>query len=228
MNNWIYKRMIKMTYRVVMGNETSFLSLIQERPQAKLLDIGCSNAEFSLKISQVLKARACFGIELELKKARAAGERGVKVVISDANKPFAFRDDSFDAITANQIIEHLYDTDNFFKELHRVLKEDGVAIISSPNLCSWHNVFFILLGMQPPGMHLVGVQAGNFLGGLETHGHIKLFSLRAIKDIARLYGFTIEKTVASGYYPFWGFLARFFAMLDKNHAVFFIMKIRKI
>jgi len=228
MNNWIYKMMLKLTDRVVRENEAFFLSLIQEKSQAKLLDIGCNNAEFTLKISQVLKASVCFGIELERENARVAQARGVKVVISDANKPFAFRDDSFDIITANQIIEHLYDTDNFFREIHRVLKKGGEAIISSPNLCSWHNVFFMLLGMQPPGMQLVGVQAGNFLEGLETHGHIKLFSPRAIKNISRLYGFTIEKTHANGYYPFWGILARFFALLDKNHAVFFILKIRKI
>ena len=228
MNNWIYKMMIKMTDGAVMENENLFLSLIRENPQAKLLDIGCANAEFSLRISQVLKAGACFGIELEQEKARAAEAKGVKAVISDANKPFPFKDDSFDAITANQIIEHLYDTDNFFKELHRVLKKGGEALISSPNLCSWHNVFFMLLGMQPPGMHLVRVQAGNFLDGLGTHGHIKLFSLKAIKDIAGLYGFAIEKTATSGYYPFRGILARFFALLDKNHALFFIIKIRKI
>ena len=228
MNNWIYKMMVKMTERVILENEKLFLSLCQERPQVKLLDVGCSSAGFTLKISQTLKASVCFGIELDYEKACAAEAGDVKVVVSDANKPFAFRDDSFDIITANQIIEHLYDTDNFFREIHRVLKKGGEAIISSPNLCSWHNVFFMLLGMQPPGMQLVGVQAGNFLEGLETHGHIKLFSPRAIKNISRLYGFTIEKTHANGYYPFWGILARFFALLDKNHAVFFILKIRKI
>jgi ubiquinone/menaquinone biosynthesis C-methylase UbiE len=228
MINWMYKMMIKMTDRAVLENERLFLSLIQERPQAKLLDIGCANAEFSLKISQALKTGVCFGIELEQQKAKAAKAQGVEVIVSDANEPFAFRNDSFDAITANQIIEHLYDADNFFKELHRVLKKGGEALISSPNLCSWHNLFFMLLGMQPPGMHLVGMQAGNFLKGLKTQGHIRLFSLSAIREIAKLYGFTIEKTIASGYYPFCGFLARFFSMLDKNHAVFFIIKIRKI
>jgi ubiquinone/menaquinone biosynthesis C-methylase UbiE len=228
MINWMYKMMIKMTDSVVLENEKLFLSLAQERPQAKLLDIGCANGEFSLKISQVFKAGACFGIELEQQKAKAAEARGVKSIVSDANKPFAFRDESFDAVTANQIIEHLYDAESFFKELNRVLKKGGQALISSPNLCSWHNIFFMLLGMQPPGMPLVATQAGNFLKGLKTHGHIRLFSLKAIKDIAKLYGFTIEKSQASGYYPFCGLLARFFTLLDKNHAVFFVVKIRKI
>ncbi len=228
MKDWIYKMMIKMTVRTVSENETLFLSLIRERPKAKLLDIGCADAGLTLKISQTLKAGVSFGIELEHKNACAAQERSVKVVTSDANKPFPFQDYSFDVITANQIIEHLYDTDNFFRELYRVLKKGGEALISSPNLCSWHNVFFLLLGMQPPGMPLVKVQAGNFLHGLETHGHIKLFSFKAIKDVAGLYGFTIEKIASSGYYPFCGILARFFALLDKNHAVFFIIKIRKI
>jgi len=228
MNNWIYRTMIKTTDRAVWENEKLFLSLIGERPQAKILDIGCANAGFSLKISKALKAGACLGVELDQQNAHAASGAGVKVVISDANKPFAFRDDSFDVITANQIIEHLYDTDNFFKELHRVLKKGGEAVISSPNLCSWHNLFFMFLGMQPAGMHLVGVQAGNFLRGLKTHGHVKLFSFKAIREIAKLYGFKIETTISSGYYPFWGSWARFFTRIDKNHAVFFIIKIRKI
>jgi methionine biosynthesis protein MetW len=228
MNNWIYKIVIKIMERTVLENERLFLSLIRERPQVKLLDIGCGNAEFTLKISQVLMAGASFGIELEPKDACAAEARGVRVVIADANKAFAFRDGSFDAVVANQIIEHLYDTDNFFQELHRVLKKGGEAIISSPNLCSWHNVFFMLFGMQPPGMPLVGVQAGNFLEGAKAHGHIKLFSLRAIKNIVRLYGFKIEKVCSGGYYPLWGILARYFSRIDKNHAVYFVIKISKI
>jgi 2-polyprenyl-3-methyl-5-hydroxy-6-metoxy-1,4-benzoquinol methylase len=47
------------------------------------------------------------------------------------------------------MIEHLRDTDGFMIELQRVLKPGGIAVISTNNLASWHNIVALMLGAQP-------------------------------------------------------------------------------
>lgn len=44
-----------------------------------------------------------------------------------------FEDNSFDVVVSFETIEHLEDYQSFYNELCRVLKDDGVLIISSPN-----------------------------------------------------------------------------------------------
>ncbi len=42
-------------------------------------------------------------------------------------------DNSFDTVVSFQVIEHIKDDKSFLKEIHRVLKPGGKAIISTPN-----------------------------------------------------------------------------------------------
>ncbi|WP_436517875.1 class I SAM-dependent methyltransferase [Ekhidna sp. To15] len=48
--------------------------------------------------------------------------------------PFPFEDDSFDTIVTFQVIEHVKDDEGFIKEIHRVLKPGGKALITTPNI----------------------------------------------------------------------------------------------
>ncbi|MFY0628250.1 MAG: class I SAM-dependent methyltransferase [Reichenbachiella sp.] len=49
--------------------------------------------------------------------------------------PFeGLKDNSFDTVISFQVIEHIKDDVNFLKEIHRVLKPKGKAIITTPNI----------------------------------------------------------------------------------------------
>ncbi|MEO9872879.1 class I SAM-dependent methyltransferase [Ekhidna sp.] len=48
--------------------------------------------------------------------------------------PFPFEDNSFDTIITFQVIEHVKEDQNFIKEIHRVLKPGGQALITTPNI----------------------------------------------------------------------------------------------
>ena len=48
--------------------------------------------------------------------------------------PFPFSDNSFDTIVTFQVIEHIKDDHGFIKEIYRVLKPGGKALISTPNI----------------------------------------------------------------------------------------------
>lgn len=48
--------------------------------------------------------------------------------------PFPFDDNSFDSIVTFQVIEHVKDDEGFIREIHRVLKPGGKALITTPNI----------------------------------------------------------------------------------------------
>ena len=48
--------------------------------------------------------------------------------------PFPFEDSSFDTIVTFQVIEHVKKDEEFVKEIYRVLREGGKALITTPNI----------------------------------------------------------------------------------------------
>ena len=54
----------------------------------------------------------------------------------DLNKKTPFADKSFDIWLSIEVIEHLRDPQNLIDEAHRVLKDDGVLFITTPNVHS--------------------------------------------------------------------------------------------
>lgn len=48
--------------------------------------------------------------------------------------PFPFGDNSFDSIITFQVIEHVKEDEAFIREIHRVLKPGGTALITTPNI----------------------------------------------------------------------------------------------
>lgn len=63
------------------------------------------------------------------------GEKMDKV---DLNKNFPYANDSFDAVTATNTIEHILNLDLFLSEVYRILKPGGVFIGTVPFLASVH------------------------------------------------------------------------------------------
>ncbi|MCM2325705.1 MAG: methyltransferase domain-containing protein, partial [Candidatus Woesearchaeota archaeon] len=121
---------------------------------------------------------------------------GFKVSSFDLNTDFPYKDSSFDYIIANQIIEHLYFTDNFMKEIRRVLKPDGILIISTTNLAALHSRVLLFLGFMPnclhPSTHIVGTLFKK-KGTNPIYGHKSVFTGRALREFIKEHGFRVEK-----------------------------------
>lgn len=101
-------------------------------PGARVLDLACGEGYGA----GVLAERAwCAGLDItpDLLAESATRYPVVRFVGGDAlNLPFA--DSSFDAVGALQAIEHLVETEEFLREIARVLKPGGVAYITTPNV----------------------------------------------------------------------------------------------
>lgn len=89
-----------------------------------MLDIGCGTRRYELIFREVVDSY----IGLDWPEIE---ERALPDVIGDAlNIPFV--DASVDVVLATELMEHLPSPDRFLTEVGRVLREDGVLILSVP------------------------------------------------------------------------------------------------
>ena len=139
------RRMMDREYKNVWKK---LLEIVEENGE-RLLDIGCGDGRLTVKFAKRISAKEVYGIDIDKTNISKARKRGIKAIYADANKILPFPSKYFDVILCNQVVEHLINPDNLFKEIRRLLKDNGCAYISVPNLCSFHNRIFILLGWQP-------------------------------------------------------------------------------
>lgn len=68
----------------------------------------------------------------------------------DFQSRFPFNDDSFDLITAFEVIEHISDNPrSVLKEINRVLKKSGHLYIGTPNICSLEKILRLIIHSNP-------------------------------------------------------------------------------
>ena len=162
--------------------------------------------------------------------AQHARGRGVDVVEADVEDGLPFPDRRFDLVTANQVIEHVRRTDVLLSEVRRVLAPGGLACISTNNLCSWHNVVSLAFGYQPPPVHVSDeVIVGNPLNPEDGwphedwgRSHVRLFSARALVELAAHHGLALRRMTPVGYYPLPPRVGRMAARVDPSHCAFVV------
>ena len=96
------------------------------------LDIGSGSGELVKRLKEQVNTRAsCCDYTDEL--MQLPGQR-VDVVDLNSSKVLPYQDDTFDVVTATEVIEHLEDFRALLREISRVLKVGGVCVISTPNI----------------------------------------------------------------------------------------------
>lgn len=161
----------------------------------RFLDVGCSNGELSLYLGSILNAKEMYGIDISKEAVESAEEKGItayKLNMDEENLPF--EDNFFEVVFCGEVIEHLFDPDHLLDEIYRVVKDDGVAILTTPNLGWWLNRIALLFGFQPFGFepslkHEVGKLKREGLS--EISPHIKAFTLKGLKELLQMHNFQV-------------------------------------
>lgn len=108
-----------------------------------VLDVGCGNGMHTFHASEA--ARHVVGIDYSERNLRHAEElkriRGVSnvdFVAGDLSKPLPFDDARFDKILFLDVLEHLNERVTALRGIRRVLKPEGILLLSVPNAeTSW-------------------------------------------------------------------------------------------
>lgn len=154
----------------------------------KILDIGCNDGSIS-KLMQDL-GNKIYGIDIVPILVKEARSKGIEAKVGDAEDGLPFSKNSFDIVYAGEVIEHIYDTEFFLREIRRVLKDDGVLIITTPNIASLPNRIRLFFGLYPKGVAEALSRDG--LGG-----HIRVFTKAVLKKLLESNGFKVEKIVSN-------------------------------
>jgi ubiquinone/menaquinone biosynthesis C-methylase UbiE len=119
------------------------LSLMNIHPKKNVLDIGCGDGRFLNKLNAQYKTLKNIGIDISLRQLRfnlRNNPFGNLYCLSDAEE-LPFQDSYFDYVFCFDVLEHLPNPKICIKEILRVLKPRGKALIYALNRkdkYTWH------------------------------------------------------------------------------------------
>lgn len=147
------------------------LSLVKPGYKKMALDIGCRDGYWS----EVLKKKGYTVKSLDIEPHYKEALR------HDVEKGLPFKDNAFDLVWCTEVLEHLRNPSLLIKEIGRVAKKGGVAILTTPNSNWWLYWIVGLWGWTPKK--------------LENKDHKQFFDQNKIKKVALGYD-------VFGYFPY--------------------------
>ena len=120
------------------------IKLLNPLPCEKILDLGCGNGRDIIEIAKI--GSFVYGIDFSEEMISEAYKEIEKTFINNASIKLSVSDISslkfpnnyFDKIICSEVLEHVPDLDLAIKEIKRVLKPDGILVITTPNKNSWY------------------------------------------------------------------------------------------
>lgn len=150
-------------------------SPLAPRPQA--LELGCSHGAFLIQLRE--HGWDCVGIEPASEVATRAAQRGfdvrvgaLEVVVATDSQTFA--PNSFDAVFAWMVIEHLHDPVATLRLVRELLKPGGTLSFSVPNFGCWERRAF-----------------GRFWYALQLPTHLQHFTSTSLRRLLEISGFEL-------------------------------------
>jgi SAM-dependent methyltransferase len=95
-----------------------------------LLDVGCGSRPYQT----LFNVDRYIGLEIDSASARRAGAADVYY----DGRRFPFTDGEFQSVLCNQVLEHVFDPDEFLREVHRVLCPGGQLLLTVPFVWDEH------------------------------------------------------------------------------------------
>lgn len=142
----------------------------------QVLDIGCATGLFLHRLCQNDLWQP-IGLDISESALTVARHQGLSVLRGRASR-LCVPDDAFDIVTIWEVIEHVLDPAYLLSEIHRVLKPNGILLLSTPNgqslqACFWRDNWF----------------------GWEVPRHVQIFSPSTLRWALGKTGFELVRTL---------------------------------
>ncbi len=143
----------------------------------RVLDLGCAGGDV---VKDLLGAFTPYGVEISTKLAREADALFRQHGGYAENAPCLeglerFPESFIDAVVARSYLEHELHPLEVLREIFRVLKPGGIAVVKVPNYACWNRVFM-----------------GKKWCGFRYPDHLNYFTPRSLTRFAVLSGFSID------------------------------------
>jgi len=135
-----------------------------------LLDVGCADGLMLEALDQELDISFCVGMDLSYALLRASPMATAKFIQGNA-LDLPFSNQRFDLVVTSAVIEHVSDPQKMLKECRRVLRRNGLCIVTTP----------------APFWESVATKTGH----LQAEGHHQTFTLSELKLLFTSQGFNI-------------------------------------
>ena len=130
----------------------------------RVLDLGCRSGALT---QHLLDGNEVVGLDVDAAALARAAELGIEPVQANVEDPLPFEDESFDAVVAGELLEHLQFPDALVDEIRRVLRPGGVLVGSVPNAFRIQSRLRFLLGRPPE----------------DDPTHLRMFSPGALREL---------------------------------------------
>jgi len=115
-------------------------------PGRRVLDVGCRSGALS---RAYLRGNDVVGIDVDRWALDEATRLGIETHWADAEQGLPFEDETFDAVVAGELLEHVRDPVALVREARRVLRPRGTLVGSVPNGFRLKNRLRFLAGRWP-------------------------------------------------------------------------------
>jgi SAM-dependent methyltransferase len=164
------------------------------------LDLGCGDGQNLAWLHGYVGELFASDYNL-LRLTRARSLNQARCVFMADVTDYPVRDDAFDVIFFNHVLEHIGDDTRALSEAHRILKPGGLLMLGTPNEGVW--LWQLAYRLQPKM--------------LKTSDHVQFYTAETLAEKCRAAGFSVQEIKHIGYgIPHWTLDAglRQFKILD--------------
>jgi len=138
----------------------------------RVLDIGCA---YGFMLQKFPDSWQKFGVDVSEYAINIAQKRLPKTifVVKNVERSLPFKENFFDVILLNDVLEHLKNPQAALKNVYKILKKEGVLYITTPNLTTPRKTLFRYAD--------------------EKEHHISMFSHSELKNLLNTLGFRVKE-----------------------------------
>lgn len=164
--------------------------------QISWLDVGCGPGIFLNAVRQRVPVNYAAGTDIAPQNLPGID---FQQCVADI-EPIPFPSSTFDVVSCNHVLEHVFHTEFLLREIHRIAKPDAIFVLSVPNQAFWVNRILGVFGWSAPWATEFGTEHVTYgvpvflrhrkgIKLMKPSGHIRAFTPKALLDLCEACGF---------------------------------------